>query len=68
MPMAKHHDIWDYRKYKIVRKNAGYDSALDQRHDNTDIIVLLPIHKLQVAHCKDNHFVYRKVFMEQHSC
>ena len=24
--------------------------------------------QLQVAHCKDNHFVFRKVFMEQHSC
>ena len=53
----------------MVQKNTGCDSALDQGHDNTEIIVvLLAIHKLQVAHCKDNHFVYRKVFMEQHSC
>ena len=29
----------------MVRKNTGSDSALNQKHDNTDIIVLLPIHK-----------------------
>ena len=56
----------------MVRKNTGSDSALNQKHDNTDIIVLLPIHKcfnynLHIT-CKDNHIVFRKVFMEQHSC